>query len=350
MRSPNQPLIDIIIPNWNGEQMLADCLHSLKKQTFSGFRVVVVDNGSTDGSIALLETEFPDVLVLHFSENRGFTTAVNRGINESTAPWLLLLNNDMEIASDCLQNLRCAIEKYQDYQFFALKMMNFHHRHIIDGAGDAVLRGGVGYRLGTMENDTDYYSKDRDTFGACAGAGLYSRKLFKETGIFDTDFFAYLEDVDLNLRARRRGMKCRYIASAVVYHIGSATSGSKINEFTVRLSTRNNISVLLKNYSLWMFLRFLPSIVVYQLMWALFSLLKGMIIAYLRGIVQSLKTVPQFLKKRKAILTKGENIPEKEFIRLISSAELEAVNSIMARRSAAGKNNFLLICYRTIFL
>ncbi|MBW2658810.1 MAG: glycosyltransferase family 2 protein [Deltaproteobacteria bacterium] len=348
--SVNQALIDIIIPNWNGEQMLADCLHSLEKQTFSGFRVIVVDNGSTDGSIALLETEFTDVMILRFSKNSGFTTAVNRGISESSAPWLLLLNNDMEIASDCLENLHRAIKNYPGYQFFALKMMNFHNRQLIDGAGDAVLRGGVGYRLGTMENDSDYYGQDRDTFGACAGAGLYSRKLFEEAGVFDPDFFAYLEDVDLNLRARRRGMQCRYIASAVVYHIGSATSGSKINEFTVRLSTRNNIHVLLKNYSLWMFLRFLPSIVVYQLMWALFSLLKGMIIPYIRGIVQGLKTAPHFLKKRKAILSREKNIREKELVRLIRSAELEAVNSIMARRSAAGKNNLLLICYRKIFL
>jgi len=348
--SVSQPLIDIIIPNWNGEHLLEDCLRSLEQQTFTDFRIIVIDNGSTDGSITLLETEFPQVLTLRFSENRGFTVAVNRGISEASAPWLLLLNNDMEIGVDCLENLRHAIEKYQGYHFFSLKMMNFHQRQLIDGAGDAVLRGGVGYRLGTMEIDSDSYREDRDTFGACAGAGLYKRGLFEEVGVFDPGFFAYLEDVDLNLRARRRGMKCRYISSAIVYHIGSATSGSKINDLTVRLSTRNNIYVLLKNYSLWMFLRFLPSILAYQLMWALFVLLKGRVRPYLKGIAQGLKTAPGYIKIRKTILAERNTIPEKEFIRMIVSAEQEAVDSIMARRSAAGKNNFLLICYRKIFL
>ena len=348
--SINQPLIDIIIPNWNGEHMLGDCLRSLSLQTFSGFRIIVIDNGSEDGSVALIKAEFPQVQVFKFDENRGFTIAVNRGISEGTAPWILLLNNDMEVAPDCLENLRLAIEKYQDYQFFALKMLNFHQRDLIDGAGDAVLRGGVGYRLGTMERDSDYYSIDRDTFGACAGAALYKRELFEEIGVFDADFFAYLEDVDLNLRARRRGMQCRYVASAVVYHIGSATSGSKINDLTIRLSTRNNFSVLLKNYSLWMFIRFLPSIIVYQLMWALFSSIKGMIVPYFKGIVQAVMTSPKFIRKRNVILHHRKNIPEKEFIAMISSAEQEAVNSIMARRKEAGKNNFLLLCYSKLFL
>ncbi len=348
--SINQILIDIIIPNWNGEHMLADCLQSLSMQTFSGFRIIVVDNGSEDGSVALLKTEFPQVQVFRFDENRGFTIAVNKGISEAAAPWILLLNNDMEVAPDCLENLRLAIEKYQDYQFFALKMLNFHQRDLVDGAGDAVLRGGVGYRLGTMERDNDYYSADRDTFGACAGAGLYKRELFEKVGVFDPDFFAYLEDVDLNLRARRRGMNCRYLASAMVYHIGSATSGSKINELTIRLSTRNNLNVLLKNYSLWMFIRFLPSIIVYQLMWVLFSSIKGMIVPYFKGTGEAVMTSAKFFKKRNAILHHRKNIPEKEFIAMINSAEQEAVNSIMARRKAAGKNNFLLLCYSKLFL
>ncbi len=109
---------------------------------------------------------------------------------------MLLLNNDMEVAPDCLENLRYAIGKYPEYDFFALKMMSFHQREYIDGAGDAVLRGGVGYRLGTMETDCDRYRQDRETFGACAGAALYAKRFFARVGPFDSDFFAYLEDVD----------------------------------------------------------------------------------------------------------------------------------------------------------
>ncbi len=346
----NDPLIDIIIPNWNGASMLADCLRSLAVQTFSGFRIIVIDNGSEDESVSLLENQFPQVKLLKFNENRGFSVAVNHGISNSTAPWLLLLNNDMEVAQDCLENLRIAIEKYQDYTFFSLKMVNFHQRHLLDGAGDSVLKGGVGYKLGTMERDSDYYSADRDTFGVCAGAGLYKQELFEKIGLFDPEFFAYLEDVDLNMRARRCGLKCRYIGSAVVYHIGSATSGSKINGLTVRLSTRNNYRVLFKNYSLSMFIRFLPSILAYQLMWAIFSCKKKQIIPYCKGAFEAVKTLSQFIKKRSVILKNQDNIPEKEFVQLIGDAEKEAVCSIMARRTAEGKTNFLLLCYSRLFL
>lgn len=348
--SVNDPLIDVIIPNWNGAGMLTDCLRSLSAQTFSGFCITVVDNGSEDGSAALVERDFPHVKILKFSENKGFSVAVNRGINDSTAPWLLLLNNDMEVAPDCLEKLRAAIENYSDYQFFSLKMKNFHQRHLLDGAGDMVLKGGVGYRLGTMEKDSEYYSADRDTFGACAGAGLYKKTLFEQVGLFDPDFFAYLEDVDLNMRARRRGFRCRYIGSAVVYHIGSATSGSKINDLTIRLSTCNNFRVLIKNYSLLMCMRFFPSILIYQMMWAFFCLKKKRFSAYCKGTVEAIKTASQFADKRCVILTCADTIPERDFTKLISDAEKEAVKSIMARRTAEGKTNFLLLCYSKLFL
>jgi GT2 family glycosyltransferase len=348
--SINDPLIDIIIPNWNGAPMLMDCLHSLANQTFSDFRVTVIDNGSEDDSVSLVEVGFPQARTIQYDKNRGFSVAVNSGIRSATAPWLLLLNNDMEVAPDCMENLRSATQKYPDYQFFALKMLSFHQRDFLDGAGDAVLKGGVGYKLGTMERDSEFYSADRDTFGASAGAGLYKSELFEKVGFFDPDFFAYLEDVDFNMRARRNGFQCRYIGAAKVYHIGSATSGSKINDLTVRLSTRNNFRVLVKNYSFFMFIKFLPSILVYQLMWAIFSCKKKMIVPYCKGILEALRTMPQFMKKRSAILKNLDNIPEKEFVQLIGDAEKEAVNSIMARRTAEGKTNFLLLCYSKLFL
>lgn len=214
------PLIEVIIPNWNGKEILHHCLQSLAEQSFKDFRVIVVDNGSTDGSIEMLESDYPCIKLLTFDYNSGFSVAVNSGIKESVAPLLLLLNNDMEVAPDCLHRLVAKSNSYKDYDFFALKMMNFHNREFIDGAGDAVLRGGVGYRLGTMEKDCDHYQVDREVFGACAGAALYRREFFDRAGLFDEDFFAYLEDVDLNIRANRLGLRCMYLCDTVVYHIG----------------------------------------------------------------------------------------------------------------------------------
>jgi GT2 family glycosyltransferase len=346
----NESLIEIIIPNWNGEALLADCLRSLKKQTAAHFSVTVVDNGSEDNSLEMVKNVFPEAKTLTFDHNTGFSVAVNRGIEASSAPWLLLLNNDMEVAEDCLEKLLGAIQKYDEYDFFALKMMNFHNRAYIDGAGDAVLRGGAGYRLGTMEQDTPYYTEDRDCFGACAGAALYKREFFHQIGIFDPDFFAYLEDVDLNMRANRAGMRCRFIASAIVYHIGSASSGSKINAFTVRLSTRNNIYVLLKNYPLSLFLRFLPAIIVYQFMWMVFCCKKGLIFPYIVGLFQAVRSSLPQLKKKRYLLKKEKCIAQKAFASMVNTSEREAVTSIMNRRAASGKSNIFFHCYTRLFL
>ncbi|MBU1568782.1 MAG: glycosyltransferase family 2 protein [Proteobacteria bacterium] len=346
----HDPLIEVIIPNWNGKDMLEHCLLSLRRQTYTNFRVIVVDNGSSDGSIAMVETSFPEVKLVLLNHNTGFSVAVNRGIEASVAPWLLLLNNDMEVAEDCLEKLRLAVKQYPHFHMVALKMMNYHQRQFIDGAGDAVLRGGVGYRIGTMEQDCEQYRKDRESFGACAGAALYSKKLFDKVGLFDADFFAYLEDVDLNMRARRHGVKCMFVAGAKVYHIGSASSGSKINPLTIRLSTRNNIHVLIKNYPLRLFLRFFPAIIIYQLAWMLFCLKKGMFLPYLAGLYQGLLMLPHFYKKGKVLQLSDDLLHPDIFANMIVTAEREAVTSIMARRTAAGKNNFLLSCYCKFFL
>jgi GT2 family glycosyltransferase len=343
------PLIDIVIPNWNGRQMLAHCLNSLERQTSQNFQITVVDNGSNDGSAELLEQEFPAVRIVRFEENRGFSEAVNMGIMTGEAPWILLLNNDMEVAPDCIENLEEGIDRYGGFDFFALKMINFHNRDLLDGAGDAVLRGGVGYRLGTMEKDRDYYRNDRETFGACGGAVLYGRKFFAEVGFFDNHFFAYLEDVDLNLRARRLGMRCQYLSGARVFHIGSATTGRKVNPFTIRLSTRNNFGVVLKNYSFSMFLRFFFPFVIYQFAWFLFTVKKGMFFSYCRGIFEIFRLLPEVTGKRKKIMSNPCNISEKELIKSIVEAEKEAVESIMARRSAQKKSNFIFHWYCRIF-
>ncbi len=346
----HEPLIEIIIPNWNGKTMLEHCLLSLRQQTYSNFRIIVVDNGSTDGSIELVQRSFPEVLLVPLSHNTGFSIAVNKGIEASRAPWLLLLNNDMEVAEDCLAKLQSALTQYTSFHMFALKMMNYRERGLIDGAGDAVLRGGVGYRLGTMEADSEEYCQDREVFGACAGAALYSREIFDRAGFFDADFFAYLEDVDFNMRSRRLGCRCMYIAGARVYHIGSASTGSKINQLTVRLSTRNNIHVLAKNYSLRLFAGFFPAIFIYQLAWLLFCTKKGLIFPYLAGLYEGLLTLPRFIKKRMVMHSRKDIIPSTVFANMIKTAERSAVHSIMARRTANAKNNFLLNCYCKFFL
>ncbi len=344
------PLIEIIIPNWNGIHLLVHCLDSLRLQSFKDFCVTVVDNGSRDDSVARLECDYPEVKVIRFEENKGFSVAVNEGIRNACAPWILLLNNDMEVAPDCLQAAWEHINRFPSYDYFAFCMVNFNNRELLDGAGDGFLRGGAGYRIGTMEKNGPPYNKDREVFGACAGAALYKKDFFDKVGLFDEDFFAYLEDVDINLRARHQGLRCHYISSAIVYHVGSATSGSRINALTVRLSTRNSFCVLVKNYPLILLFRFFPVMCIYQFFWFLFVIKKGKFFSYLLGVMQSIFILPQMVRKRQRMARMPDTVSASEFSKSLTAAEAEAVSSIMARRAASGKGNNLLLMYRRLFL
>ena len=341
--------IDIVIPNFNGKVFLQSCLHSLQQQSYSDFNVIIVDNGSSDGSVQFLRQEYPEVQLIAWDENRGFSVAVNAGIHAGSAPLIFLLNNDTELDVHCLANLIAAAGKKKEYDFFAAKMLNYHDRAFLDGAGDAFLRGGVGYRLGTMEEDSEHYGIARQVFGACAGAALYRRAFFDELGVFDEDFFAYLEDVDLNLRANSRGKKCWYVPDARVYHIGSATTGSKINDFTVSLSTRNNFCVLIKNYPAILLVRFAPAICVYQFFWFCFVIKKWQVFAYLKGIVRFIKVFPVMLAKRKKNLRLA-TLESGQLAAVMRIAENEAIQSIMRRREKKGKGNILFSFYQRLFL
>ena len=341
--------IDIVIPNWNGKDLLRACLDSIKRQVHTDYSIIVVDNGSEDGSPELLRKYYPEVNLLSWPENRGFSVAVNAGIELSTAALIFLLNNDTELHENCLQELAAAAERYKDAGFFAAKMLNYHDHSILDGAGDAFLRGGVGYRLGTMERDGALYSTPRYCFGACAGAAMYRKEMLQETGCFDEDFFAYLEDVDLNFRANSRGKKCYYVPQAEVYHVGSATTGSKINDFTVRLSTRNNCNILLKNYPLLLLFRFAPVIFLYQFFWFCFVVKKKQIPAYFKGLWSFVENFPEIYAKRRQNLAKQTLSPGQLAV-MMTDAEREVIDSIMARRREKAQGNQLFAIYKKLFL
>lgn len=341
--------VNIVIPNWNGLRFLPDCLASIGRQQCLDWRITVVDNGSTDGSVEYLRKAYPQVHLISLPENRGFSAAVNAGILSSTCPYVFLLNNDTELSMSCLRRLLTAAQDLPDISFFAPRMLCFHNRAVLDGAGDAYLRGGAGYRLGTLEQDSAQYSQSGPVFGACAGAALYRRSLFDRIGLFDEDFFAYLEDVDFNLRLNRAGCKGYYVSAAKVYHIGSASSGSKFNPFTIRLSTRNSFYVLLKHYSLPLFLRHLLVITIYQLLWLIFSVKKGHLRAWCQGVSGALAGGGKMFRKRQGI-RRYDRITHSEFAAVLLHAEQAVVKSIMRRREEQGRSNWLLRLYENIFL
>ncbi len=238
--------ISLIIPNWNGAHHLVDCLDSLRDQCQAEVEVVVVDNASSDHSIELLETDYPWVRLIRLDENFGFSAAVNAGIRSTTAPLVVLLNNDTRVAPDWLEQLARGLENHPEASFAACKMLLFDPPHAIDSAGDRFsLLTGTGINIGAGE-PADAYGEPAWVFGACAGAAIYRRSLFDDIGLFDEDFFLVFEDVDLDLRAQVAGHRCLYLPDAVVYHKRGASTDNSSRQVAAR-SWRNLIWVGGKN-------------------------------------------------------------------------------------------------------
>ncbi len=243
------PSISVIIPNWNGAHHLPECLESLGQQTFKDFETLLVDNGSSDGSLELLARDFPWVRVIERGDNGGFSKAVNDGIRNSTSAYVVLLNNDTRADPDWLATLHAGMETYSDASLGASRMLLYDPPHAVDSAGDGYsLTAGAGYNLAAGEPAA---SADQDAwvFGACAGAAIYRRALFDDIGLFDEDFFLVFEDVDLDLRAQVAGHRCIYLANAIVYHKRGASTDNASLEVISR-SWRNTLWVAGKNLPL----------------------------------------------------------------------------------------------------
>ncbi|MDQ3428445.1 MAG: glycosyltransferase family 2 protein, partial [Actinomycetota bacterium] len=194
------PRVTVVVPNWNTREFLRPCLQSLRRQTFQDFETVLVDSASTDGSVGFVEENFPEVRVIALDENQGFSGAVNAGIEASSAELVALLNNDTEQDAGWLDALVRAAERRPEAGLFASKLVDFGDRGRLDGAGDALRRSGLPYRLGHGEIDLGQFEEEEFVFGACAAAALYRRGVFDEVGLFDEDFFAYCEDGDVSFR------------------------------------------------------------------------------------------------------------------------------------------------------
>ena len=277
----------VIIPNFNGMKFLPDCIEALEKQSAKDFAVLVVDNGSSDGSVEWLKArEVPHIAL---PENLGFDGGVNVGIRATDTEYVLLLNNDTIPEPDFVRELEAAIEKSPEiFAVSAMMIIASDHRQI-DSAGDGYSILGWAYQRGAYEPVTEY-GEPRTVFSACAGAAIYRREILDSIGLFDEMHFAYLEDIDICYRARIAGYRSEYCPTARVYHLGSATSGSKYNAFKVRLSSRNNIYLIYKNQPLpQRILNFLPLLLGTVLKGAFYAKL-GYFKEYREGIKEGLAT------------------------------------------------------------
>ena len=323
------PHLTVVIPNWNGERFLSTCLGSLRRQSFEDFETVLVDNGSTDASVAFVGRNFPEVRVLPLGENTGFSVAVNAGIKASRAEYVALLNNDTEVDPDWLEALVRAADSYPGAGSFASKLVDFDDRHILDGAGDVLRRSGLPYRLGHGEPDRGQYDEASLVFGACAGGALYRRSMLDEIGLFDEDFFANCEDGDLSFRAQLAGYRCLYVPGSVVYHMGSATFGKRSPTAT-RLGTRNSLCMLVKNLPAPLVPRLLPFAVAGQLARLIVTASTSTLRAHLEGLAGALLLLPLMLRKRREI-QKRRRVPVGYISKLLEESSRAAGASLRRR-------------------
>lgn len=288
--------VSVIIPNYNGRDYLEDCLVSLNRQNFRDFEVILVDNASTDDSLEVARSLCPDLKVICLTENYGFSRAVNEGIRCSRAPFVLLLNNDTVVDEAFVGRLHQAIRDKKNVFSCASQMRKMAEPDKMDDGGDYYCALGWAFALG-KDRSCAGYQKGCRIFAACAGAAIYRREVFFEIGFFDEAHFAYLEDMDIGYRSRIYGYQNLYVPEAVVYHVGSGTTGSRYNGFKVRYSARNNLYLIYKNMPFLQVLINLPFLLAGILIKYLFFLKRGMGEEYWRGLMES----RVLLKKEKKV-------------------------------------------------
>jgi GT2 family glycosyltransferase len=294
------PPLTVVVPSLNGREMLGLVLSSLEGQTFRNFEIVVVDNGSDDGSVEYLHDEWPSVEVVALDRNHGFAAAVNRGIERTRSELVALVNNDMELDPGFLEELVAALRRHPSAGSATAKMLRSDDRTVIDGAGDVISWSGGAARRGQGQADGGRYDAPSSIFGACAGAAVYRRDALDSVGPFDEDFFAYLEDADWSFRAQLRGYSCRYVPGARAYHVGGATSG-RMGDLEVFLVPRNRIALVLKNFPLRRLIRHLPVLLLRQLREFALAVRDGRGRTLLRAWSAAIRALPRTLAKRRAI-------------------------------------------------
>lgn len=297
--------LSVIIPNYNGIRFLKTCFDSLNTQKGQTWlkEVIIVDNNSSDNSVQFIKKNYPQFILIENTDNLGFARAINQGIEVSSGEYIFVLNNDIELEKDCITNLLECIK--QDSLIFAAsaKMIQYYEREKIDDAGDEYTILGWTKRVG-YGNPTTEYNKSRNIFSACAGAAIYRKSILEDIGYFDEKFFAYMEDVDLSYRAKINGYENVLCSEAIVYHVGSGTSGTRYNKFKIKLAARNNIYVPYKNMPWPQLIINMPFLLMGYLIKYLFFLRKGHGDVYINGLKEGISSLNHVNK----VKYKNENI------------------------------------------
>jgi len=295
------PLVTVIVVNYNGGPMVCQCLDALARQAFRDFTTVVVDNNSSDNSVATIRQQFPSLTILLLTQNLGFAGGVNHALRQGAlGSMVALLNPDAFPSPDWLGNLVTAAQRHPEFAAFGSRMFGDDKRRSLDGVGDAYHVSGLPWRQGHGKANTSEYDEESEIFAPCAAAALYRVEALQIVDGLDEDLFLYVEDVDLGFRLRLAGYRSIYIPSAGVLHVGSAFVG-KHSDLQIYHGHRNLVWVFVKNMPGPLFWVFLPAHVALNLVTLAWFTLRGKGAVIWRSKRDAWRGLPRAWGKRKQI-------------------------------------------------
>ena len=301
------PLVSIIIVNYNGRVYLDACISSILAQTYPRIEIIFVDNGSSDNSVDYVKEKFSSVVIIACDENYGFAKGNNIGIRASKGDLIATLNNDTKVTSRWVEELVQGISVDKKVGMCASKMLFMKKPEIINSTGICISRSGACWDRGMFEQDRGQYDSCIDVFGPCAGAAIYRKTMLENIGLFDEDFCAYMEDVDLAFRGRLAGWKCLYVPNAVVYHFHGGTAGY-VSDYTVYHGNRNIVWNTFKNFPTQFLITSLPWIICRNIAVIPYYIFKGHGSVILRSKIDAIKGMKGILAKRSPCLVGKEEI------------------------------------------
>ena len=313
--------ISVIIVNYNGKDLITNCLKSLEDQSFKNFEIIIIDNGSIDGSLNEIKKYLdrssiaPFIKLISLNENAGFGGGNLEGLKHACGEYIALLNNDTEPDGRWLEELVKAMYNDPKVGICASKLI-VYGTDIIDSAGDGFSTSLKGFKRGEGEG-IFLYNKMENIFGACAGAALYRRKMIEEIGFLDEDFFLIHEDTDLNFRAQLHGWKVLYVPTALVYHKVRSSIGH-MSDMAVYYTLRNSEWVRIKNIPMSLILKCMPMLglgIMTEFLY--FAIKHRRLVLYFKAKYDAIKMLPMMMEKRRVNL-KGMRVDSKGLRRMMT--------------------------------
>jgi len=330
----NRPFFSVLVLFWQSEQYLQRCLEALKAQTYQDFEVILLNNGASQPPDPEVLDTFQNLVLKHVTSeaNLGFAGGNNLAARSASGEYLVLLNSDAFPEPDWLSTLHQAALTHPGH-CFASRLLQVENPAYLDGEWNVYHASGLAWRKNHNQPFTKSATNPRSVMSACAAASAYPRTAFEQVGGFDEEFFAYMEDLDLDMRLQLTGYPFLYLPEAVVHHVGSGSTGYR-SDFATYYGHRNLIWAFVKNMPGYLFYLLLPAHIFFNLLYLLAGTFMPSGKALFRGKKDALKGLPAILKKRRIIQSQRKITPF-QFARLLDWNPFSPLAKILPRNASS---------------